>query len=147
MPSFVLDPERARFRTFLWKITYSVLIDDVRETKARDRVEEEWKRRFTADHESESQQMEEDWIRMHQKRILEAALSRIRVKTTPRAWACFEQRLLRNRPAEAIAAELGVPADAVYVYALDRRILKKGPATNARSSRELPRDESDFDLT
>jgi RNA polymerase sigma-70 factor, ECF subfamily len=123
MPSFVLDRRKARFRTFLWRITYSVLIDFIRETEVRGRVEEEWKRRFTAARESESQQMEADWIRMHRKRILETALSRVRERTKPRAWACFEQRLLRNRAAESIAAELGIPANAVYVWA--SRILKK----------------------
>jgi len=142
MPSFVLDRQKARFRTFLWKITYSVLIDQVRETKARDQVEEEWVRRFTVAYESESQRLEENWVRMHRKRILETALSRVRARTKPTSWTCFEQRLLRNRPAVAIAGDLGMTANAVYAYA--SRVLKEVRRQCAELEEELG-DGSDLD--
>ena len=41
----------------------------------------------------------------------------------PRSWACFEQRLLRDRPGAEIAAELGIEPSTVFVNAC--RVLKQ----------------------
>ena len=43
--------------------------------------------------------------------------------TSTKAWSCFEQRLLRNRPAALVAADLNLKPRAVYVYAC--RVLKQ----------------------
>jgi RNA polymerase sigma-70 factor (ECF subfamily) len=122
LPTFELDRGRGRFRTFLWRLTYTTLVDRARRRKVRDRAEDEWVRQFREADESQSRKLEEDWIRRHRKRILEVVLPQVQARVSPRAWSCFEQRLLRGRPAAAVAAELGISAGVVYVYA--SRVLK-----------------------
>ena len=47
----------------------------------------------------------------------------MRTRVSSKAWTCFQQRLLRNRPAAEIAAELKITPDAVYVNAC--RVMKQ----------------------
>ena len=117
LPTFELDQRRGRFRTYLWKLTYTTLVDRARRRKVRDRAEEEWVREFSEADESESRKREELFLVEHRRRILKVVLPRARAKASPRAWACFEGRLVHRRPAAEIAAELGFKPNAVYVYA------------------------------
>ena len=78
LPTFELDRRRGRFRTYLWKLTYTTLVDRVRQKKVRDRAEEEWVRRFSEADESASQGLEESVPSQHRKRILEVVLPRVR---------------------------------------------------------------------
>jgi RNA polymerase sigma-70 factor, ECF subfamily len=144
LPTFELDRERARFRTYLWKLTHNTFLDWVRRRKVRSRAEEEWKRRFCDVAESGSREMEDDWIRRHRERILEVVLPRVRAMVSKTAWGCFEQRLLRGRPAAAIAAERGISANVVYVYA--SRVLKEVRRLCAELEEERT-DEPDSDLS
>jgi RNA polymerase sigma-70 factor (ECF subfamily) len=143
LPTFELDQKRGRFRTYLWRLTYTTLVDRARRRKARDRAEEEWVRRFRAADEAESRTLEEDWIRRHRKRILEVVLPRVKATVSPRAWACFEQRLLQGRPVASVAAELGIKTNVVYVYA--SRVLKEVRCRCAEIEEELG-DGPDLDL-
>ncbi len=93
--------------------------------------------------ESESQRLEVLWTLQHRKRILEVTLPRVRATVSATAWACFEQRLLRGRPAAEIAAELGITANVVYVYA--SRVLKEVRRRCAEIEEELG-DGRDLDL-
>jgi RNA polymerase sigma-70 factor (ECF subfamily) len=117
LPTFELDRRRGRFRTYLWKLTHSTLIDWARRRKVRDRAEEEWVRQFIEVDESDSRKLEDAWTLQHRRRILEVVLPRVRERVSPRAWACFEGRLVHRRPAAEIAARLGINPNAVYVYA------------------------------
>jgi hypothetical protein len=67
--------------------------------------------------------MEQEWVKLHRKRILAHALKTTQACTSTKAWSCFEQRLLRNRPAAEVAADLNVKPRVVYVYAC--RVLKQ----------------------
>jgi RNA polymerase sigma-70 factor (ECF subfamily) len=122
LPTFELDRWRARFRTYLWKLTHNAMVDRARRRKVRDRAEEEWVRRFREADESASRELERTWIRQHRRRILEVVLPRARASASATAWACFEGRLVHRRSAAEIAGPLGIPANAVYVYA--SRVLK-----------------------
>jgi RNA polymerase sigma factor (sigma-70 family) len=117
LPTFELDRRRGRFRTYLWKLTYTTLVDGARKKKVRDRAEEEWVRHFNEADESASRGLEELWTLHHRKRLLEVTLPRVRGTVSAIAWACFEGRLVRRRPAAEIAAELRITANAVYVHA------------------------------
>jgi RNA polymerase sigma-70 factor (ECF subfamily) len=117
LPKFRLDHRRGRFRTYLWRLTYNTLVDQARRRAARNRAEEEWVRRFSEADDSEGRELEETFIWRHRKRILEVVLPEVRKATSPRAWACFEGRLVHRRPAAELAAELGIRSEAVYVYA------------------------------
>jgi RNA polymerase sigma-70 factor (ECF subfamily) len=143
LPTFELDRKRGRFRTYLWRLTYNTLIDRARRRKVRDRAEDEWVRRFRAADESESRKLEDEWIRRHRRRILEVVLPRVRARVSPTSWACFERRLVQGRSAPEVAAELGIKANVVYVYA--SRVLKEVRRGCAEIEEELG-DGSDPDL-
>ena len=77
-----------------------------------------------------------DWVRIHREKILAHALETVRAVCSP-AWACFEQRLLRDRPGAEIAGDLGIEPNTVFVNAC--RVLK-----HVRSSlQEFDEDLSD----
>jgi RNA polymerase sigma factor (sigma-70 family) len=143
LPTFELNRRRGRFRTYLWKLTYTTLVDRARRRKVRDRTEEEWVRRFREADESESRKLEEAWTLRHRKRILEVILPRVRATVSSTAWACFEGRLVSRRPAAEIAAKLGITANAVYVYA--SRVLQEVRRRCAEIEEELG-DGCDLDL-
>ena len=117
LPEFTLGGKPGRFRGYLWKVTFSSLVDQARQAKAQRQAEEEWVRRFRDADESEGRRVQEEWDQMEAQHRLEMAMQRVRAVTSARSWACFEQRVLRDRPAAAIAAELGITANAVFVYA------------------------------
>ena len=122
LPSFGLHIKRGRFRSYLWKLTYSALVDQARRVKVRRRAEEEWARRFQNADEAESRKVQQELNQINHQQILARVLPRVRSATSSTTWTCFEQRVLRNRPASVIAAELGISANTVFVYA--SRVLK-----------------------
>jgi hypothetical protein len=67
--------------------------------------------------------MEREFQRLHREKILAHALTVVRARVSSKSWACFDQRLLKNRPAAEIAAELEVEPNAVFVHAC--RVLKR----------------------
>jgi RNA polymerase sigma-70 factor, ECF subfamily len=136
LPTFELDRGRGRFRTYLWKLTYTTLVDWVRRKKVRGRAEAKWVPGIRRADESERSRLEGLFLRQHRERILEVVLPRARAKVSATAWACFEQRLLRGRPAAEVAAERGVSANVVYVYA--SRVMKEV----RRLCAELDEDQS-----
>ena len=122
IPEFTLGGKPGRFRGYLWKVTFSALVDQARQLKAQRQAEEEWVRRFWDGDELESQRVEREWDEMEKQHRLEMAMQRVQAVTSERSWVCFEQHVLGNRPAAAIAAELGMRANTVLVYA--SRVLK-----------------------
>jgi RNA polymerase sigma-70 factor (ECF subfamily) len=144
LPTLELECRRARFRSYLWKLTHNLLVDQARRRKVRDRAEEEWVRRFSEADESESIELEELWAIRHRKRILEVVLPRVRETTSPLAWSCFEGRLVHRQPAAEIAARRGIKSKAVYVYA--SRVLREVRRRCAGIEGELG-DDCDLDLS
>jgi RNA polymerase sigma factor (sigma-70 family) len=144
LPSFELNRNRGRFRTYLWTLTHNTFVNWVRSRKVRGRAEEEWERQYCEATESESHQLRERWIRRHRERLLEVVLPRVRATVSATSWDCFEQRLLRGRPAAEIAAKQGITADLVYVRA--SRVLKEVRRQCAELEEERG-DESDYDLS
>jgi RNA polymerase sigma-70 factor (ECF subfamily) len=122
LPSFEFDSKRGRFRSYLWKLTYRALVDRARREKAGRRAEEVWVRRFESGDEAESLKLDQELDEINRQQVLERAMARVRSETSQTAWICFEQRLLRDRPGAAIAADLGISDKAVFVYA--SRVLK-----------------------
>jgi RNA polymerase sigma factor (sigma-70 family) len=135
LPDFTLGGKPGRFRGYLWKVTFSALVDQARHARVRRHAEEEWVRRLRDADESESRKMEAEWDQAERQHRMDIAMRRVRSVTSARSWACFEQRLLRDRPATAIAAELGITANAVFVYA--SRVLKAVRAECDAVAREL----------
>jgi RNA polymerase sigma factor (sigma-70 family) len=124
---FDLDHSKGRFRTWLWQVTQSSLADWGRRKVARAKAERQWAEMertegrlpgtpaAAADPASEKEDAE--WVQMYRKRILDAALERVKETSQPSSWACFEGRVLKSRPAAEIAEELGATVNSVYINA------------------------------
>jgi RNA polymerase sigma-70 factor (ECF subfamily) len=112
MPNFELDKSRGRFRTWLWRVCHHAVVDHGRARQRIQKAEIARRQNFT-----EAEPEPEDWIAMHRQRTLQFAMERVRAVTAPKTWACFEQHVLRNRPGADVGAEVGLPANSVYVNA------------------------------
>ena len=112
---FEYDPARGRFRTWLWRVACNAASNWTRKRASRARAEAEWFRHRPADTEDPDAAGERG--RADALRVLDRALAEVREATSPATWACFEEQVLRGRPAAELAAELGVSRNAVYVNA------------------------------
>ncbi len=117
------DQEKVKFRSWLFSVAHNTLIDHARRRATHKKAVDGWVGIMLSATPSDSALMTEEWVRIHRERILEHALKTVRARTSSKVWACFEQRLLRNRPASAIALELKIQPNAVYVNA--SRVLKQ----------------------
>jgi RNA polymerase sigma-70 factor (ECF subfamily) len=114
MADFEFDPQRGRFRSWLWRVTHNALADWARRRATRDRAEKDWAdQQETATEDAPS----DEWNQMYRRRILEVVLERVRAQAQPATWSSFEGRILEGRPASEIAAALGISTNAVYVNA------------------------------
>jgi RNA polymerase sigma-70 factor (ECF subfamily) len=116
------DRAKCQFRSWLFSLAHNTLIDHARRRAAYAKALDGWVVHVLRANPSESLRMAEEWVRIHREGILEHALKQVRARTSSQVWACFEQRLLRNRPAAEVAAELKLEPKVVYVYA--SRVLK-----------------------
>ena len=117
------DRAKCRFRTWLFSVAQNTLIDHARRRASYKRAVDGWAGEVLRASSSESAKMEREWVRIHREKILAHALRTVRARVSSKAWACFEQRLLRGRPAAEIARELGIEPNAVHVNAC--RVLKQ----------------------
>jgi RNA polymerase sigma factor (sigma-70 family) len=117
------DHERCKFRTWLFTIAHNTLVDFARRRATQRKAVDGWVAAVLHSSESESVKMADQWAKLHRTKILHHALKKVRARTAPRTWACFEQRLLRDRPGALIAAELGLGPSTVFVNAC--RVLKR----------------------
>ena len=92
--------------------------------------------------ESESRRLKHELDEINRQRFLEMSLPRVRSVASPTAWACFEQRLIHDRPASSIAADLGISVNAVFVYA--SRVLKMVRHQCTALATELGEEDGDF---
>jgi hypothetical protein len=69
LPTFGLDIKRGRFRSYLWKLTYSALVDQARRVNVRRRAEEEWARRFQNADEAESRKVQQELNQINHQQI------------------------------------------------------------------------------
>jgi RNA polymerase sigma-70 factor (ECF subfamily) len=117
MPDFALDRSRGRFRTWLWQVTCNAIADWARARKRQAREEDAWRERWGDQGAAADSEPDNEWSDSYRKRVLEFALARVRAGSQPNTWACFEQRILRGRPTDAVASELGMTVNAVKVNA------------------------------
>lgn len=118
MPTFELDKSRGRFRTWLWQVSHNAVVDQARARqriqKAENAHRENWDEIATEP---------DDWVAMHRQRTLQFAMERVRDATAPKTWNCFEQHVLKGRSGAEVGAEVGLPANSVYVNAA--RVLER----------------------
>jgi RNA polymerase sigma-70 factor (ECF subfamily) len=123
LPEFRLDRQRARFRTWLWQISQSALVDWARRRRRRTRAEDGWLSRMCEARPSRESDSDVEWITLHRRRILTYALETIRKRSRRTTWTCFERHLIQRRPSVEVARELGLTANAVDVNS--SRILER----------------------
>jgi RNA polymerase sigma-70 factor (ECF subfamily) len=111
---FEYDAERGRFRTWLWRVAHNALADWGRRRVIRDRAEQEWIDQHPL---ADGGDSDAQWNELYRRRILQVAIDRVRATAQPTTWACFEGRILADRPAAEVAAEACVSVNAVYVNA------------------------------
>jgi RNA polymerase sigma-70 factor, ECF subfamily len=129
------DRTKCRFRSWLFSLAHNAMIDRARQRASYQKALDGWAAHVLQATPSDSLRMEQDWVKLHRKRILEHALKSTRERTSAKAWSCFEQRLLRNRPAALVAEELKLKPRAVYVYAC--RVLKQVRALCAEYDEDI----------
>lgn len=117
------DREKCRFRGWLFSVAHHSLIDFARRRASHKKAADQCVSSVLHATPSDSVKMAEEWVKIHRMKILHHALKTVRNRTSIRTWACFEQRLLRDRPGAEIAAELGLEPGAVFVNA--SRVLKR----------------------
>jgi RNA polymerase sigma-70 factor (ECF subfamily) len=111
---FRFDPMRGQFRTWLWRVTSNAVANWSRKRSSRARAEATW-RTHRSVHPAEDRGSDEREQR--RRHLLDQVLVEVRGRTLPATWACFEGRILRGRPAGALALEFGVSKNSVYVNA------------------------------
>ncbi|HJZ55649.1 MAG TPA: sigma-70 family RNA polymerase sigma factor, partial [Gemmataceae bacterium] len=112
---FEFDPSRGRFRTWLWRITRNAAANWSRKQANRARAEAAWCRHQPA--EAAETDTWQEWEQVRLRQILDQVLAEVCDATMSATWACFEGRVLRDRPAGELASELGVSPNVVYVNA------------------------------
>jgi RNA polymerase sigma-70 factor (ECF subfamily) len=136
LPTFELDRSRGKFRTWLWKVTSSAMIDPVRGERRRAAAEHAWGQQHG---ELDDQEL---WRKLFRRRVLECALKKVRAQTTDRAWDYFEKHLILGKSAAAVAAELATSEGAVWTTS--PRVLAQVREACAQSMGELGDDDDDL---
>lgn len=121
LEDFTLDRSRGRFRSWLWTVSRNAMVDHVKRKARRKEAEEEWCRRL-ADLQSDADSIAE-FETAHRQRVIDFVLQRVKASAQPATWACFEQHIQRGQPAAAVAQELGITTNSVYVNA--SRVLER----------------------
>jgi RNA polymerase sigma-70 factor (ECF subfamily) len=116
LPRFELDHQRGRFRTWLWQVTSTTIVDWARRRKRQARSEEAARQRLSGETPA-APEPEPEWDRAYQQRIMDHVLGQVRESTQAKTWACFEQHLIEGRPSAEVGAELGLTANSVNVNA------------------------------
>ncbi len=114
--------EKSSFRTWLFTVANHALIDYIRREASRRKAMEGWMIHVLQATPTDSVKMEQEWTRIHREKILAHALRTVRARVSSKAWICYEQRLLRDRPGAEIARELDIEPNVVYVNAC--RVMK-----------------------
>ena len=115
LPEFELARHRGRFRTWLWQVCQSTVCDWARRRRRRSRAEDAWLKRLSEAPPPGPGDSDAEWERLHRRRVLSFALERVRARSQPASWACFEGHLLLRKPSAVVARELGCSANAVNV--------------------------------
>jgi RNA polymerase sigma-70 factor (ECF subfamily) len=115
LPDFKLERRRGQFRTWLWQVCRSAMVDWARRRRRQARAEDGWLRRLSESPPKDHDDTDPQWETLHRRRVLTFALERVRARSRPATWACFERHLLQGRPSAEIAGELGLSANAVDI--------------------------------
>lgn len=123
LPKFELDRDRGKFRTWLYQVATSVVIDWARRRKREGQPAEELENYYQQAEAAAQSDSLNEFMTEHRKRVLAFAMEQLRPTSNPKTWQCFEQHALQGRPAAEVAAELEMTVNNVYVNT--SRVLSK----------------------
>ncbi|MFO0844032.1 MAG: sigma-70 family RNA polymerase sigma factor [Gemmataceae bacterium] len=129
---FQYQPERGRFRDWLFTVTRRRLNRFFERKKRPGAAGEPAPLDLVA-----AQPADAEWTSEFNGQVLRAALERARPQFEPETWRAFERAWLEHQPAVAVAAELGIPVDKVYVA--KSRVLKRLEQEVRLLAEDLPR--------
>jgi RNA polymerase sigma-70 factor (ECF subfamily) len=138
LPTFELDHGRGRFRTWLWQVTFSAIVDTARREGRRAHAEKLW----GEGHGNSEPSDQGEWLTLFHRRVLEFALRKVQSESRPLTWDCFEEHVLKRRPAAEVAASLRATVNSVYLNA--SRVLARLREQCAQSMEELGDDPDDL---
>ena len=114
LPNFRYEPERGRFRDWLYKVTRSKL-----NSFARARNRQPVGSGETAVHEVLAAQPDGDeqdlWEQSWKRHIFDWAAGVVREQCEPTTWQAFWATAVEGRPSKEVAQELGMSTGAVYI--------------------------------
>lgn len=130
------DKSRGRFRTYLWQSAHHAIVSWFRKNARHQKI-------AGLDFDSKLQELEYEsqadpdaaFVQMLRKRVLEKALTRLKLETVKETWDCFERHVLHRIPAVDVGTELGRTANSVYVNS--NRVMVKLRALCAEYMEEL----------
>lgn len=129
IPRFNYRKERGRFRHWLRRVTLNKVQDQRRRmprpAQSLDSLADLAENGLSADL----------WSREMQLRLVRYALKTVREKARPDTWRCFAGHVLEGRNAAAVAFEMGITENAVYVNC--SRVLRKIRQFCAKHGEEL----------
>jgi RNA polymerase sigma-70 factor (ECF subfamily) len=122
MPTFQLDKQRGRFRTWLYQMAANAVTDHFRK-KGRRGKHETSQTEHTPEPVTIDESPDAKWAECERQQAYEQAREKVRAGSQEASWACFERYLLANRTAEEVGAELNMLPNTVRKNA--SRILAK----------------------
>ncbi|MCB1229223.1 MAG: sigma-70 family RNA polymerase sigma factor [Verrucomicrobiae bacterium] len=109
---FDYDPDRGRFRGWLFTIAWRALIDRANRIKRRSEIAGDGIAERTADPSADAEAL---WDSEYRRSLLHRALPLVRPQFSESTWEAFRLTTLEGQPAEEIARRLGLTIGSVYV--------------------------------
>ncbi|MCP5540804.1 MAG: sigma-70 family RNA polymerase sigma factor [Akkermansiaceae bacterium] len=114
--SFDYDPERGRFRSWLFTITQRRLIARSRRAAARPSIHAgDWTLERLAREPDASADPEEQWEHEYRRQLFYRAMPLLKKQLSEQTWRAFQGVVLDETDPAAVAEELGISLGAVYV--------------------------------
>jgi RNA polymerase sigma factor (sigma-70 family) len=132
---FRYEPERGRFRDWLGTVAHSELCRCMNRVNRAGRGaggDEE----HASLKELPSETPSTDWSDQFQAHVLATALEQIRQQFEPQTWQAFELVWVQRQPSSAVAKEMGIPLETVYVA--KSRVLKRLREKVLELAEEIP---------
>ncbi|MBX3746325.1 MAG: sigma-70 family RNA polymerase sigma factor [Verrucomicrobiae bacterium] len=114
LPRFEYDPERSRFRQWLYTVVRSKLNNFLSAQARRPRLAGETTLARLEGRPPE-EGSEEDWQREHREQLVRWAAARIRPEFKAVTWDAFWRTAVVGEPAERVAGDLSLSLNAVYI--------------------------------
>ena len=116
MVRFEYDPQRGRFRSWLFTVARNALSRML--TRRAGRPDTSGGRRSTLTAASaceKSNELEQSWDRDYRRQLFEWAVQQVQPQVEPNTWKAFQLTAVQNVEPAAVAGRLGMSVGAVYI--------------------------------